>query len=73
MLSYQVAVHQRYWAATRFQEFGAQHIGDRGFSGARQSGKEDGYTLLVPRRITAPQFMDYFRIGEPSWNIAALI
>src|SRR2546426_8081171 len=73
MLSYQIAVQQRHWAATGLQEFGAKDISNRGFSGTRKSGKENGYALFVPWRITAPQFMNHLWIGEPGRNIASFI
>jgi len=53
MLANQIAIQKCYWSAANFEKFGDENTGNRGFTGAGETGKKDCQALFVPWWKTA--------------------
>ena len=59
--------------ATVLEEGNRQSGSNGGLSGARETGEEDGETLLVARGVGSPEHLDHIGEGEPGRDINTLL
>ena len=71
ILANDVAVQQADRPTASLHELDHERVRDRRFAGTRQAREKHRETLLVARRMRAPQFGNDFREREPLGNLEA--